>query len=85
MAVSGTHRSSCVGRWAPLSDLHTPPPQEADGRILQALLEKEGELQRVELARREQALADAAWMKQVIEEQLQLEKAREAELQLLLR
>ncbi|XP_028710618.1 trichoplein keratin filament-binding protein [Peromyscus leucopus] len=58
---------------------------EADGRILQALLEKEGELQRVELARREQALADAAWMKQVIEEQLQLEKAREAELQLLLR
>lgn len=59
--------------------------QEADGRILQALLEKEDELQRVQLARREQALADAAWMKQVIEEQLQLEKAREAELQLLLR
>lgn len=58
---------------------------EVDGRILQALLEKEGELQQVELARREQARADAAWMKQVIEEQLQLEKAREAELQQLLR
>ncbi|GAB1290039.1 Trichoplein keratin filament-binding protein [Apodemus speciosus] len=58
---------------------------EADGRILQALLEKEDELQRVELARQEQARADAAWMKQVIEEQLQLEKAREAELQQLLR
>ncbi|XP_051017673.1 trichoplein keratin filament-binding protein [Acomys russatus] len=58
---------------------------EADGRILQALLEKEEQLQRAQLARREQALADAAWMKQVIEQQLQLEKAREAELQLLLR
>lgn len=30
-------------------------------------------------------MADAAWMKRVIEEQLQLEKAREAELQMLLR
>lgn len=58
---------------------------EADGRILQALLEKDNELQQVELARREQAMADAAHMKQVIEEQLQLEKAREAELQQLLR
>ncbi|XP_076778611.1 trichoplein keratin filament-binding protein isoform X2 [Arvicanthis niloticus] len=57
----------------------------ADGRILQALLEKEDELQQVELVRRERAKADAAWMKQVIEEQLQLEKAREAELQQLLR
>lgn len=57
----------------------------ADGRILQALLEKEDELQRVDLVRRERAQADAAWMKQVIEEQLQLEKAREAELQQLLR
>ncbi|XP_025789374.1 trichoplein keratin filament-binding protein [Puma concolor] len=37
------------------------------------------------LARREQAVADAAWMKQAIEEQLQLEREREAELQLLLR
>ncbi|XP_006147913.1 trichoplein keratin filament-binding protein isoform X1 [Tupaia chinensis] len=58
---------------------------EADKRILQALLEKEDENQRVHLARREQALADVAWMKQVVEEQLQLEKAREAELQMLLR
>ncbi|XP_036132976.1 trichoplein keratin filament-binding protein [Molossus molossus] len=58
---------------------------EADKRILQALLEKEEENQRVHLARREQALADVAWMKQVLEEQLQLEREREAELQMLLR
>uniref|UniRef100_A0A8D0VHU0 Trichoplein keratin filament-binding protein n=1 Tax=Sus scrofa TaxID=9823 RepID=A0A8D0VHU0_PIG len=58
---------------------------EADKRILQALLEEEDENQRLHLARRERALADAAWMKRVIEEQLQLEKAREAELQMLLR
>ncbi|XP_077895055.1 trichoplein keratin filament-binding protein isoform X3 [Ictidomys tridecemlineatus] len=59
--------------------------EEADRRILQALLEKEDEAQRMHLARREQALADVAWMKQVIEEQLQLERTREAELQMLLR
>ncbi|XP_006870509.1 PREDICTED: trichoplein keratin filament-binding protein [Chrysochloris asiatica] len=58
---------------------------EADKRILQALLEKEDENQRIHLARREQALADVAWMKQVIEEQLRLEREREAELQMLLR
>ncbi|KAM9195096.1 trichoplein keratin filament-binding protein isoform 1-T2 [Dugong dugon] len=58
---------------------------EADKQILQALLEKEDENQRVHLARREQALADVAWMKRVIEEQLQLEREREAELQMLLR
>lgn len=58
---------------------------EADKRILQALLEKDEETQRTHLARREQAVADVAWMKQVIEEQLQLEREREAELQLLLR
>ncbi|XP_008056072.1 trichoplein keratin filament-binding protein isoform X2 [Carlito syrichta] len=58
---------------------------EADRRILQALLEKEDENQRLHLVRREQGLADAAWMKKTIEEQLQLERAREAELQMLLR
>lgn len=58
---------------------------EADNRILQALLQKEEENQRVHLARREQALADVVWMKQVIEEQLQLEREREAELQMLFR
>ncbi|XP_075390498.1 trichoplein keratin filament-binding protein [Tenrec ecaudatus] len=58
---------------------------EADQRILQALLEKEDESQRMHLARREQAQADVAWMKQVLEEQLRLEKEREAELQVLLR
>jgi len=59
--------------------------QEADKRILQELLEREDENQRMQLAKRAQAVADAAWMKQVIEEQLQLEREREAELQLLLR
>ena len=59
--------------------------KEADKRILQARLEAEDENQRVHQARREQALADVAWMKRVIEEQLELERAREAELQMLLR
>ncbi|PIK46686.1 putative trichoplein keratin filament-binding protein-like isoform X2 [Apostichopus japonicus] len=36
-------------------------------------------------ARKEKAKADAAWMKQVVEEQLRLEKAREAELDMLYR
>ncbi|XP_027717807.1 trichoplein keratin filament-binding protein [Vombatus ursinus] len=58
---------------------------EADRRILLALLEKEDEDQRRDSARREQAAADAAWMKQVIEDQLEVERAREAELQLLYR
>ncbi|XP_045881716.1 trichoplein keratin filament-binding protein isoform X2 [Meles meles] len=57
---------------------------EADKRMLQALLE-EDENQHMHLAKKEQALADAAWMKQVIEEQLQLEREREAELQWLWR
>ncbi|KAM6156107.1 trichoplein keratin filament-binding protein [Rhynchocyon petersi] len=58
---------------------------EADKQILQALLEKEEETQRAHQARREQAKADVAWMKQVIEEQLRLEQEREAELHMLLR
>ncbi|KAM9094397.1 trichoplein keratin filament-binding protein isoform X1 [Sarcophilus harrisii] len=58
---------------------------EADKRILLALLEKEDEHQRQDSARREQAAADAAWMKQVIEDQLEVERVREAELQLLYR
>ncbi|KAK2522869.1 Tchp [Columba guinea] len=58
---------------------------ETDRQILLAILEKEGEDQRRESARREQAVADVAWMKRVIEEQLQLEKEREAELQMIFR
>ncbi|NXW84957.1 TCHP protein, partial [Alopecoenas beccarii] len=58
---------------------------ETDRQILLALLEKEGEDQRRESARRERAVADVAWMKRVIEEQLQLEKEREAELQIIFR
>lgn len=58
---------------------------EADRRILQALLEKEDEQRQASAARRVQAVADVAWMKQVIEEQLRLEREREEELQMLLR
>ncbi|KFM10619.1 Trichoplein keratin filament-binding protein, partial [Aptenodytes forsteri] len=58
---------------------------EIDRQILLALLEKEDEDQRRQSARRERAVADVAWMKHVIEEQLQLEKEREAELQTIFR
>lgn len=58
---------------------------ETDRQILLALLEKEGEDQRRQSERRERAVADAAWMRRVIEEQLQLEKEREAELQIIFR
>ena len=59
--------------------------QEADRKILAALLEGEQEDQRLESVRRERAVADAAWMKHVIEEQLQLEREREAEFDVLYR
>ncbi|XP_014432589.2 trichoplein keratin filament-binding protein [Pelodiscus sinensis] len=58
---------------------------EMDRQILLALLEKEDEDQLLHSARRERAVADAAWMKHVIEEQLQLEKEREAELETIFR
>uniref|UniRef100_A0A671SFD1 Trichoplein keratin filament-binding protein n=1 Tax=Sinocyclocheilus anshuiensis TaxID=1608454 RepID=A0A671SFD1_9TELE len=58
---------------------------EADRKILAALLEGGVEEQRIEKARRERAVADAAWMKRVIEEQLQLEREREAEFDILYR
>uniref|UniRef100_A0A672PLD9 Trichoplein keratin filament-binding protein n=1 Tax=Sinocyclocheilus grahami TaxID=75366 RepID=A0A672PLD9_SINGR len=58
---------------------------EADRKILAALLEGGVEEQRMEKARRERAVADAAWMKRVIEEQLQLEREREAEFDILYR
>ncbi|NWX29244.1 TCHP protein, partial [Notiomystis cincta] len=58
---------------------------ETDRQILSALLEKEDEDQCRQIARRERAVADVAWMKRVIEEQLQLEKEREAELETIFR
>ncbi|NWT18870.1 TCHP protein, partial [Vireo altiloquus] len=58
---------------------------ETDRQILSALLEREDEDQRRQMARRERAVADVAWMKRVIEEQLQLEKEREAELETIFR
>uniref|UniRef100_UPI00398EF414 trichoplein keratin filament-binding protein n=1 Tax=Pristiophorus japonicus TaxID=55135 RepID=UPI00398EF414 len=53
---------------------------EMDRQILASLIEKEEMDQQLQSARRERAIADAAWMKKVIEEQLQLEREREAEL-----
>jgi len=53
---------------------------ELDLKILKSLSAKEVEQQEVQTSRREKAKADAAWMKSVVEEQLQLERAREAEL-----
>ncbi|NXP57919.1 TCHP protein, partial [Chloropsis cyanopogon] len=58
---------------------------ETDRQILSALLEKEDEDQHGQITRRERGVADVAWMKRVIEEQLQLEKEREAELETILR
>ncbi|NXR26295.1 TCHP protein, partial [Cinclus mexicanus] len=58
---------------------------ETDRQILSALLEKEDEEQRRQIAWQERAVADVAWMKRVIEEQLQLEKEREAELETMFR
>ncbi|NWR86357.1 TCHP protein, partial [Furnarius figulus] len=56
---------------------------EIDRQILSALLEREDEDQLWRSVHQEQAVADVAWMKRVIEEQLQLEKEREAELETL--
>ncbi|XP_077417226.1 trichoplein keratin filament-binding protein [Vanacampus margaritifer] len=56
---------------------------ESDHKILAALLKGEQEMLRMEGTRRERVFADAAWMNRVIEEQLQLEREREAELDLL--
>lgn len=56
-----------------------------DRKILESLSAKEEEDGQLKTARKEKAKADAAWMKQVVEEQLRLEKAREAELDMLYR
>lgn len=59
--------------------------QETDRQILSALLEKEDKDQHRQITGQERAVADVAWMKRVIEEQLQLEKEREAELETIFR
>lgn len=58
---------------------------EMDRKILESLAAKEEEEGRIKTARKEKARADASWMKQVVEEQIRLEKAREAELDMLYR
>ncbi|NWZ94543.1 TCHP protein, partial [Nesospiza acunhae] len=64
---------------------HVQEELETDRQILSALLEKEEEHQSWQSPRRGQTVADVAWMKKVIEEQLQLEKEREAELETIFR
>ncbi|NXP25181.1 TCHP protein, partial [Scytalopus superciliaris] len=54
---------------------------ETDRLILSALLKREDEDELRRAVRQERAVGDVAWMKQVLEEQLQLEKEREAELE----
>jgi len=54
-----------------------------DRKLLESLIEKENQNNEIQTARREKARADAKWMKEVIDEQLRLEKAREAELDML--
>ncbi|XP_067935044.1 trichoplein keratin filament-binding protein-like [Watersipora subatra] len=56
---------------------------EQDRRILESILEKENEEITLRTARKQEARADAAWMKEVIEDQMRLEKEREAELDML--
>ncbi|BFZ05393.1 hypothetical protein BsWGS_08432 [Bradybaena similaris] len=56
---------------------------EQDRKLLESLIEKEQEEVALQTARKEKARADAQWMKQVIDDQLRLEKAREAELDML--
>ncbi|NXX22240.1 TCHP protein, partial [Podargus strigoides] len=58
---------------------------ETDRQILLSLLEKEEEDQHHQSTHQGRAVTDVAWMKGVIEEQLQLEKEREAELQVMFR
>lgn len=71
------------------SRLQPPPPgvtnhsvwrQEAEQKMLAALLDGEEEEERTKSLRRERAVADAVWMKRVLEEQLELEREREAAL-----
>ena len=57
--------------------------QEEDRQFLQQILEREREDQRAMSSRREKAKADAHWMKSVIEEQIRVEKQREADLDML--
>ncbi|XP_046839563.1 trichoplein keratin filament-binding protein-like [Xenia sp. Carnegie-2017] len=53
---------------------------EIDLEILRNMAEKESKDEEIKTSRREKARADARYMQQVIEDQLRVEKAREAEL-----
>ena len=56
---------------------------EQDRQLLESLIDKETENTNIQTSRKEKAKADAQWMKQVLDEQIKLEKAREAELDML--
>ena len=57
--------------------------QEQDKKFLDLLIEREKVDHRAQTQRREKAQADAKWMKQVLEDQIKLEKQRESELDML--
>ena len=57
--------------------------QEQDKKFLDLLIEREKDDHRAQTQRREKAQADAKWMKQVLEDQIKLEKQRESELDML--
>ena len=56
---------------------------ELDLRILEGLVSSEKEENALRTARRDKARADAEWMQDVVRQQLQLEKEREAELDIM--
>ncbi|CAK8692167.1 unnamed protein product [Clavelina lepadiformis] len=58
---------------------------EFDREILRKLQEEEKKSKEVQTARQQKAKEDVEWMKQVLEQQLKLEKEREAELDLIYR
>ncbi|GAB1608139.1 trichoplein keratin filament-binding protein-like [Argonauta hians] len=56
---------------------------EEDMKLLSVLAEREKETEQIETARKEAAQNDARWMREVLEEQMKVEKLREAELDFL--
>ncbi|XP_050408126.1 trichoplein keratin filament-binding protein [Patella vulgata] len=56
---------------------------EQDRKLLEDLIEQEKEEELLKTSRHEKARADAQWMKQVIDDQIRVEKRREAELDML--
>merc|ERR1712002_843297 len=56
---------------------------EEDRIFLENMIQLEKEDKDIQISRQEQAKADAEWMKQIVEEQMEFEKQREAEIDML--